>query len=134
MSRTRLAVITVALVVAGALAHATGAMYSSGTTGISVTQAAGQTNFTDNMSGGSSAAFFAYSVVIRSRSTSAHTCFYRLVQGTVTGTTADRRIEPGGTFTERWDFSTPGTTDGWKGIVYVCASGQTATLDVDASR
>lgn len=52
--------------------------YSSGTTGLSVTQANLNTPFTDNHSGGASAAFQARHVLIRSRSGSADSCHFDL--------------------------------------------------------
>ena len=106
--------------------------YSSGTSGISVTQANTNTAFIDNRSGsGTSAAFQARHVLIRSRSTSANTCFFDLGDGVAT--TADTRLEPGASISIDWDAQSGGGA-GWSAIGTICSTGQTATFDVDAWR
>lgn len=120
------------VLVLAATAWAMNARYSSGTGGISVTQANTNTAFTDNRSGsGTSATFQARHVLIRSRSTSANTCFFDLGDGVAT--TADTRLEPGAAVSLDWDEYTGGGA-GWWAIGTICSSGQTATFDVDAWR
>jgi hypothetical protein len=108
--------------------------YSSGTAGISVTQANTTVTFTENVSGGASAAFNARHVHIRSRSTSANSCFWDLRDGTAT--TADNRIEPGKEVVMEWDPNPADirTTDGWASMGMICGTGETATFDITASR
>ena len=112
-------------------AWAMNARYSSGTAGISVTQANTNTAFTDNHSGGSSAAFNARYVSICSRSTSAHSCFVDLGDGVAT--TADWRLAPGACITATYQSAQTGG-EGWAALGSICAAGETATFDVMAGR
>ena len=126
--RKRILLIALALTVA-ASAWAMNARYSSGTAGISVTQANTNTPFTDNHSGGTSAAFNARYGYVHSRSTSANSCYFDM-DGVAT--TADIRVEPGGTVP--FTFSSIGGGDGFAGIGSICATGETATFDIVGGR
>lgn len=106
--------------------------YSSGVNGLSATQANLNTPFIDNHSGGSSVAFQARHVLIRSRSTSANTCYFDLGDGVAT--TADTSLAPGAAISRSWDETTGGLGGGWDAIGIICATGHTATWDVDAYR
>ena len=102
-------------------------------TSVSATQANTAVTFTDNGSGGSSAAFRARTVVIRSLSSSANTCYFDL-KDTV-ATTSDVAIEPGGTWGAAYDdLSNPGGRGGWAGVGVICNTAETATILVTASR
>lgn len=126
----RILALSMALALA-ATAWAMNARYSSGTAGISVTQANTNTVFVNNHSGGDSAAFFATSVSVCSRSTSAKACFIDLGDGVAT--TADWRIEPGACITVGYDSANTGGS-GWAALGSICAAGETATFDVMAGR
>lgn len=100
---------------------------------VSVTQTNTSLTFTDNGSGGSSAAFKARHVVVHSLSTSANTCYFDLKD--TTATTSDTWIEPGGTW-ERFYEDPPNSPGGggWSGMGAICASSETATFLVTATR
>jgi hypothetical protein len=104
--------------------------YSSGTTRVSVTQANSAVSFTDNGSGGTSSAFYARTVWIRSDSTSANSCYFDLKD--TTATTADIRLAPGDSIVMTWADTLGG--NGWAGLGAICAAGETATFDVVAVR
>jgi hypothetical protein len=109
--------------------------YSSGSAGISATQTNTTVTFTFNTSGGTSAAFAARHVYIRSRSTSASSCYYDMADGTAT--TADHRLDPGERLVENWDpnpSTDRGSADGWSNMGVICDTGGTATIDISASR
>jgi hypothetical protein len=112
-------------------AWAMNARYSSGTAGISVTQANTNTAFTDNHSGGTSAAFNARYVSVCSRSTSANSCFVDLGDGVAT--TADWRLAPGACIQASYSSQFTGG-EGWAAIGSICAAGETATFDIMAGR
>jgi hypothetical protein len=102
-------------------------------TDISVTQSNTAISFTDNGSGGSSAAFRARVVVIRSSAGSANTCYFDL-KDTV-ATTADTALEPGATWSEVFDDPTDvNQQGGWSGMGVICDTGETATFNVTAAR
>ena len=98
-------------------------------TSSSVTQANSAVSFTDNGSGGSSAAFRARYVTVRSLTASANTCYFDM-KDTV-ATTADIALEPGGSFSLAYDGDIQG---GWSGLGAICDTGQTATFLITASR
>ena len=104
--------------------------YSSGTTRVSATQANTAVTFTDNGSGGSSSAFNARLVWVRSSAASANSCYIDLKD--TTATTADLRIDPGDSVVFTWADGLGG--DGWAGMGVICAAAETATLDVMAMR
>lgn len=104
--------------------------YTSGSAGISVTQTNTNTPFTDNHSGGTTAAFGALWISICSRSTSANTCAYDAGDGIAA--TTDTRLAPGACVYEGYD--TTRNRDGWAAVGAICAAGQTATFDVEARR
>lgn len=114
-----------------ATAWAMNARYSSGTGGISVTQANTNTAFTNNHSGGDSAAFNARYVTVCSRSTSANSCFIDLGDGVAT--TADWRIAPGACIQVTYQSTQTGG-EGWAALGSICAAAETATFDVMAGR
>lgn len=114
-----------------ATAWAMNARYSSGTAGLSITQANTNTTFTDNHSGGSSAAFSARYVTVCSRSASTHSCFIDLGDGVAT--TADWRIAPGACIQVSYQSAQTGG-EGWAALGSICAAGETATFDVMAGR
>lgn len=123
------------LLALGMMAGAAWAMtnhYSSGATGLSVTQANLNTAFTDNHSGGTAAAFQARHVLIRSRSTSADTCHFDLGDGVAT--TGDTALAPGASLYLAFDSTSGGAGGGWNSIGAICGAGDTATWDVDAWR
>ena len=98
---------------------------------VSVTSTNSVISFTDNGSGGSSVAFLARHVTVRSLATSANTCYFDL-KDTV-ATTSDTPLDPGGVW--NWPFvDTPGGTSGWAGMGAICDTAQTATFVVTASR
>lgn len=99
---------------------------------ISVTQANTATTFTDNGSGGDGTAFAAKSVLIRSLSTSANTCYFDLKDGTATA--SDVALEPGGSISLTFPSTSGGQVEGWPGMGSICAAGQTATFRVTAMR
>jgi hypothetical protein len=126
----RLAVLLVALTVA-ASAWAVGLQYSSGATGLAITQTNLTTSFTDNHSGGTDAAFQARAILIRPR-TGSDTCHVDLGDGVAT--TADTALPAGSTFIKEWDPTTGGVGGGFDGFGAICGTGETATWDVDAWR
>jgi hypothetical protein len=103
--------------------------YSSGATGISVTDANTLTTFTNNHSGGDSAPFPATWVTIRPR-TGSNACFYDF-DGVAT--TADTRLGAGEFSNERF-IPSPTNSEGWFSIGAICDTGETATWDVKAGR
>jgi hypothetical protein len=100
---------------------------------VSVTTSNTSVSFTDNGSGGSSAAFRARHVTVESSGASANTCHFDLKD--TTATTADIPLEPGGGWT--WHYQDgPGESPGqggWEGLGAICGTG-TATFVVTASR
>jgi len=127
----RIAVLAALALALAAVCMAAGLSYSSGASGISVTQTNTTVTFTDNHSGGTSAAFNARFVLIRSRSASADTCYVDFNDGTAT--TADHPLEPGASLAYNWD-ERAGLGGGWSQIGVICATGDTATFDVSAWR
>lgn len=126
--RKRILPFGLALAVA-ASAWAMNARYSSGVSGISVTQTNTNTAFTDNHSGGTSAAFNARSGYVCSRAASVNSCYFDL-DGVAT--TADVRVGPGACVP--FTFSSIGGGDGFPGIGSICATGETATFDIVGAR
>src|SRR3989304_5878831 len=96
---------------------------------VSVTSTNSAISFTDNGSGGSSVAFLARHVTVRSLATSANTCYFDL-KDTV-ATTADIGLEPGGG--GKMPSEGPGT-GGWAGMGAICDSAKTAPFVVTATR
>lgn len=129
--RKAIALLLVALL-GGASLWAMTQHYSSGATGLAVTQANLSTAFTDNHSGGSAGTFQARHLLIRSRSTSADTCHFDLGDGVAT--TADTALAPGASVAVSWDPATGGVGGGWNAVGVICGAGDTATWDVDAWR
>lgn len=127
----RLAVLLAVLALACAPIAWAALGYSSGATGLAISQTNRTITFTDNHSGGGSTAFAARHVLIRSRSTSANTCHVDFSDGTAT--TADTRLAPGDSISRTWD-ERDGGAGGWFTIGAICATGETATWDVDAWR
>jgi hypothetical protein len=105
-------------------------MYSSGASGLAITQANRNTVFVRNITGGNGAAFGALYVSVRSRSTSANTCAFSLGAGVAA--VGDIQIAPGASFDLTYDTSQD--RNGWAAIGAICATGQTATFDVVAGR
>lgn len=103
--------------------------YTSGEAGLSATATSAYTAFTDNHTGGNSAAFGALYVKISSRGTG--TCFYNLGELSAVKTAANR-LPAGASVTV--GYNTGRDMTGWAGVSYVCSAGQTATLDVEAWR
>ncbi|MEK9722257.1 MAG: hypothetical protein VW405_02075 [Rhodospirillaceae bacterium] len=99
---------------------------------ISVTDSNSVVAFTDNGSGGTSQAFPARHVLIRSASASANTCFFDL-KDTV-ASSADTPLAPGAGLSLEFDISSGDGDDGWEGMGAICSGGQTATFYVTASR
>ena len=100
---------------------------------VSVTSSNSAIPFTDNGSGGSSVAFLARSVTVRSLSSSANTCYFDL-KDTV-ATTTDTALEPGGVWNVPFeDLPNSGSTSGWSGMGAICNTAETATFLVTASR
>jgi len=130
MKKRILALAAVLALVVGT-AWAMNARYSSGTAGISVTQANTNTAFVNNHSGGGSEAFSALYVTVCSRSTSANYCFLDLGDGVAT--TADWRIAPGACIQVSYQSAHTGG-DGWAALGSICAAAETATFDVMAGR
>lgn len=128
----RLSLVLVLALVASLPAWAFTKFYSSGSAGISVTQTNTETRFTYNVTGGDNTIFYATTVVVRSRSTSANTCAIRLGGATATYTT-DMEIAPGASLTFSYN-PTLGGDGGWYRIASICNTAQTATLDIDAFR
>jgi hypothetical protein len=118
-----------ALAALAASAWAMNLRYSSGTAGISVTQANTNTAFSDNHSGGTSSTFNARFVTVCSRSASANSCFFDM-DGVAT--TADYRVAPGACMSLSFAGTSGG--DGWAAIGAICATGETATFDIQAGR
>lgn len=98
---------------------------------VSVTSSNSALSFTDNGSGGSSVAFLARRVLVRSLAASANTCYFDL-KDTV-ATTSDIPLEPGA-WLELEFVDQPGGTSGWSGMGAICDTAQTATFIVTASR
>jgi len=126
----RIGLLALMLALSG-MAWAMSARYSSGTAGISVTAVNTNTAFTDNHSGGTSAAFNARYVSVCSRSTSANSCFIDLGDGVAT--TADWRLAPGACITATYQGAQTGG-DGWAALGAICTAAETATFDVMAGR
>lgn len=125
----RWAIALVMLVLAGT-GSAQGKFYN-GT--ISVTATNSVVAFTDNGSGGTGQAMSARHVLVRSDSTSANTCYFDLKD--TLATSADTPLEPGAAISFEFDLSTTGgVSDGWTGLGAVCASAETATFYVTATR
>lgn len=103
--------------------------YSSGSSGVSVSQTNAKVQFTFNVSGGTSGAFSAQQVTVSSRSGSANTCFFRL--GSSPATTADIALAPGASYSFTFN---PADGEGWGYMSAICSTGQTATFDVVAAR
>ena len=121
---TKRTMILLAVMAVAASVWAVGVVYHDD---ISVTQANSVITFTDNGSGGTSAAFKARSIVVESLAASANTCYLDLKD--TTATTADIALAPGG----KWEWiATSG--DGLAGIGAICAAGETATFRVTATR
>lgn len=82
-------------------------------------------SFTDNGSGGNTAAFIAQSVFVKNKGANEVFCDLR----DTTATTSDFQIEAGDAFT----FApTPGRTGGYAGIGCITSSGETTTIQVRA--
>ena len=109
------------------LAWGFNAAYSSGGTGLSITDVNLNTAFVNNHSGGSSVAFNATWITIVPRSGS-DVCFYDL-DGVAT--TDDHRMHEAGV-TIKYLERLGGV--GWSNIGAICSAGQTATWDVSAGR
>ena len=101
-------------------------------TSVSATQANSAVSFTDNGSGGSTAAFRARTIIVRSLSSSANTCYFDM-KDTV-ATTADIAIAPGGVWSLAYDDLNTGTLGGWDGMGVICDTAETATILVTAAR
>lgn len=129
MRKPTLMLLALLALLAASAAWALTARYSSGTSGISVTQSNTTTSFTDNHSGGSGSAFNARFVTVCSRSTSTNPCF---VDFDGTATTADWRIAPGACLSVTYSGTSGG--DGWPSIGSICNTGETATFDINAGR
>ena len=124
--------------VASASYAAMGRHYTSGSSGLSVTNSsATQAPFTDTADGDGDAdtteEFLATTVVIHNGNASGGAaCYYRLlVPGSQTGTattTNGSRIEAASVRTEEYD----GPAQGWIGIAHICGGSDTATFYVDA--
>jgi hypothetical protein len=130
--RTIRALLLVAILALAVSAWAMTLSYSSGATGISVSQTNTNIPFTNNHSGGDSATFQAKHVLIRSRSASANTCHFDLGDGVAT--TADPTLAPGASIAVDWDQRSGGVGGGWSAIGVICTTAQTATWDIDAWR
>ena len=122
------ALAVLALVIAAGTAWAMTRQYSSGINGLSATATSKYQVFTDNHSGGNTAAFGALGISVRSRGTGV--CFVN--PGELTATTGDHRIASGEVITI--DYDTQRDRNGFAGIAYICTTAQTATLDVSAWR
>ena len=121
--RKRTIILLAAMAVAVS-AWAVGVVYHAD---ISVTEVNSAIAFTDNGSGGTSAAFKARSIVVESLAASSNTC--RIDWKDTTATTADVALAPGG----KWEWiATSG--DGLAGIGAICAAAETATFRVTATR
>ena len=121
----------VALLTLAAGAQAQTYVYSSGASGISVTQTNTAVAFTNNHSGGTDAAFLAHSIAVSSRAGSANTCF--LDYEDTAATTDDIPLAPGETFAiNRGPGYHPAS--GWGGMGVICDTGETATFDIVATR
>lgn len=106
-----------------------GVLYSSGSSGISVTQTNTATSLTNNHSGGDSAAFKARWLMVRSRAASANTCYFDYLD--TVASTADIALAPGASIVIQVNTN---PALGISGFGAICASGQTATFDVTAAR
>lgn len=131
MTRKTLCAALLALFVPLANADTRPPTYTSGSAGISVTAVNGTVAFTNNHSGGDSAAFFATQIIVRSRAASANTCYLDYNDGTAT--TSDVPLAPGGEFRiiRGGNYH---AASGWSSMGVICAGGQTATFDVIADR
>jgi hypothetical protein len=130
MIRKLVAILALVLSAGVASAQNPGA-YTSGTAGVSVTDVNTTVTFTDNHSGGTTAAFLARQIIVRSRAASANTCFLDYNDGTAT--TADVPLAPGGEFRlVRGAGYRP--ESGWASMGVICSAGQTATFDIIADR
>jgi hypothetical protein len=122
--------LVIALVQAGTPASASNAFYSSGTNGISVTATNTDTAIVLT---GTSTAFNAQWILVRSRSTSANACALKLCRAsTCVAAATDMRLGPGESVTFTFNPSSGG--DGWSRFGAKCAAAETATWDVDAGR
>jgi len=109
---------------------------------ISVTDTNSAVAFTNNHSGGDSAAFLARSVTITSRSASANTCFLDLsdtfsnsiaLSAAGVADSGDVPLAPGKNHEAKIGTGF-GPSAGWAGLGAICSAGQTATFDVVANR
>jgi hypothetical protein len=123
--------ILLATLAVAASAWAVGLQYSSGATGLAVSEVNANTPFTDNHSGGTNAAFQARGIMIRPR-TGSDTCHVDLGDGVAT--TADTALPAGSTLIKEWDPTTGGVGGGFDRFGAICGTGDTATWDVDAWR
>jgi len=86
--------------------------------------------FTNNHSGGANQSFKPRSLLIRSDSASANTCYVDIVDSTAT--TADIPLAPGASISFEYDTTLVG--DGFESIGAICDTGETATWYVTAAR
>lgn len=100
--------------------------YTSGASGISVTQTNTIIGFSDNKSSGSGSGFCATTILVISRTASANTCYLNFDQ-TVASSTLDIPLAPGAAITRV--FSAPFCRTG---MGVICASSNTATFDIVA--
>jgi hypothetical protein len=127
MKKLLLLAVVLAVIVTSSSAG-TGLIYNAD---VSVTQTNTQVAFADTGSGGIGVGFKAMSILVRSLSSSANTCYLDLRDRVAS--TSDIALEPGGSI----GFSFPPTSqpaDGWDGMGMICSSGQTATFRVTAMR
>lgn len=128
--RIQFGALIAALALVAGTAWAMTRMYSSGASGLAITQANRNTPFVNNVTGASGATFGALHVSVCSRAASANTCAFNLRQGVAT--TADIQLAPGACMAMEYDTSQD--RNGWPAIGAICATGQTATFDVVAGR
>ncbi len=119
----------VVLLLATTMAWAFSLQYSSGISGISVSQTLTTTTFTNNHSGGDSTAFAATWMKLSVR-TGGNSCFY---DPDGVATTADHILAAGEV--ANLTFIPSATNDaGWLGVGTICDTGETATWDISAGR
>lgn len=123
--------LAVALVLAPLTSDASRLWYTSGSAGLSITQTNTNTAFSDNATGGTSTAFDARWILIRSRSASANTCYYRIGASPAAAATGSP-LAPGASVS--FTYSSAQGGDGWTRFGAICAAGETATWDVEAGR
>ena len=116
-------------VLVAALAYGMTYRYSSGESGISVTDSNTNTPIVDNHSGGTGRSFGALHVSVCSRDDSANACF---VDFDGVATTADHRVAPG--LCAIFEYDTSANRNGWTAFGAICDTGETATFDVNAGR